>query len=124
MSKPTSKYINGDCYQAAGRILMNNPHTKEFVCPVLVHGTVTGTSGPHAGERFDHAWVEIPYINTESGMVYIAVIDRSNGRDMSIPDFLYYAIGKIDRSQAKTYNIKEANKLFCKTLSYGPWEGK
>lgn len=124
MTKPTSKYTHGDCYQAAGRILLNNSHTKEFIYPILVHGTVTGTSGPNAGKQYSHAWVEIPYIDTETGDLITMVIDRSNGRDLELPSDVYYAIGRIDRAGVKEYNMEEVGRMFAKHLSYGPWEGK
>ena len=69
---------NGDCYQAAGRLIMNFFGDKNHK---LVHGMVNG-QGALSGKRYGHCWVESR--NT--------VLDHSNGRKLEVPTKVYYAL--------------------------------
>ena len=102
----------GDCYQAAGRYMMDNclevDRCDELI---LVHGEVAG-QGPLEGLTFGHAWV------LDGGMV----IDKANGRDLQVPQVLYYAIGQIDYiGNTIEYTWEEARKHILEYEHWGPW---
>jgi hypothetical protein len=97
---------NGDCYQAAGRLIM------EYIGKgKLVHGMVNG-QGSLSSYRFGHAWVEVGS----------KALDHSNGKKKSIPKKVYYAVGKISPSECKYYKYKEAAKFMLSKGHWGPWE--
>ena len=96
----------GDCYQAAGRLIMDHMSKGK-----LVHGMVNG-QGSLDGIRFGHAWVEVGS----------KVLDHSNGKKKSISKKLYYAMGKINPSQCKYYKYKDAAKFMVDKGHWGPWE--
>ena len=98
----------GDCYQAAGRLIMNFMGEKRAK---LVHGMVNG-QGALKGIRFGHAWVEYGS----------KILDHSNGKKQEIPKAVYYALGDIKPSECKYYNGTEAAKWMLKTEHWGPWE--
>ena len=77
-------HSGGDCYEAAGKYMMDNCDVDGCEDLVLVHGEVGG-QGALDGVRFGHAWVE------KGG----TVIDKSNGRNINMPKFVYYAIGQV-----------------------------
>ena len=96
----------GDCYQAAGRLIM------EYISNgKLVHGMVNG-QGRLNGIRFGHAWVEV------GGKV----LDHSNGQKRSLPKEVYYALGRIKPSECKYYKYQDAAKLMASKGHWGPWE--
>ena len=120
----------GDCYEVSGKHMMEN-------CQVggcnltLVHGEVQG-QGPLSGIRYGHAWVE-------DGAT---VIDKSNGRNLTMPQAIYYAIGAIaspDMSKwgnpeslndpdlftggnLHKYTWEEARKKILDHGHWGPWD--
>tara|TARA_B100000287_G_C20498718_1_gene728210 strand:+ start:84 stop:515 length:432 start_codon:yes stop_codon:yes gene_type:complete len=96
----------GDCYQAAGRLIMAHMGKGK-----LVHGMVNG-QGRLDGIRFGHAWVEVGS----------KVLDHSNGKKKSLPKKVYYALGRIKPSQCKYYTGTEAAKWMVKSKHWGPWE--
>lgn len=96
----------GDCYQAAGRLIM-----KYIGKGKLVHGMVNG-QGPLKGIRFGHAWVEVGN----------NVLDHSNNKKQSIPKKLYYAMGRINPRECKYYDYGEAAKFMVDKGHWGPWE--
>ena len=104
----------GDCYEAAGKFIMDNcgfgnPDDCQFI---LVHGEVMG-QGPIAGIPFGHAWV----------LDGSTVIDKSNGRDISMPAQLYYAIGQIDSiDNIIEYPWEEARTKILDYGHWGPWD--
>ena len=120
---------NGDCYEAAGRYMMQECSLGNDDCSlVLVHGEVGG-QGPLEGVRYGHAWVE-------DGDT---VIDNSNGRDIRMPKMLYYMLGKlgqpdmekwgkspdaIDTSNANLhrYEWESARKKILDYAHWGPWD--
>lgn len=106
----------GDCYEAAAHYLMDHVLGMGVVNPNhnlrLVHGEVAG-QGPLEGTTFGHAWVEDGDI----------VIDRSRGRDIRMPKFLYYQIGRIDElNNIHVYTPEEARAKLMETKVYGPWD--
>ena len=106
---------NGDCYEAAGRFMMDNcsfgpPDCHGFT---LVHGEVMG-QGPLEGITYGHAWVLDPSMN---------VIDKSNGRNLVLPKQLYYSVGQIDSiGNVYEYTWDETRKLILRKEHWGPWD--
>lgn len=98
----------GDCYQAAGRLMMDFIGDDKAT---LVHGMVDG-QGALEGLRFGHAWVE--YGNK--------ILDHSNGKKQEIPKALYYKIGNVKSSDNKYYDGDEAMVWMLKKEHWGPWE--
>ena len=79
----------GDCYEAAVNYLLDHTLGMGVQNPNhdlrLVHGEVAG-QGPLEGKTLGHAWIE-------DGDT---VIDQSNGRDVCMPKWMYYQLGRID----------------------------
>ena len=98
----------GDCYQAAGRLIMNFFGDKGAK---LVHGMVNG-QGALKGLRFGHAWVE-------KGS---KILDHSNGKKQEMSKALYYALGDVKSSECRYYTGLEAAKWMSKKEHWGPWE--
>jgi len=96
----------GDCYQAAGRLIMGYIGKGR-----LVHGMVNG-QGSLKGIRFGHAWVEVGS----------NVLDHSNGKKKSMSKNVYYALGKINPGECKYYEYKDAAKFMVDKGHWGPWE--
>ena len=62
---------------------------------------------------FGHAWV------LDNG----TVIDKSNGRDLQLPQAFYYAIGGIDQiGNVIQYNWSEARAKILESGTWGPWD--
>jgi len=105
----TNREATGDCYEAAVKIMLldtPNPNLR------LVHGEVAG-QGPLEGVTLGHAWVE-------DGDV---VIDNTNGRNITMPKVVYYAIGRIDQiNNFHVYTTEEARTKVLSFLHYGPWD--
>lgn len=99
---------DGNCYEVAGNAALEAFIRGRDV--TVCHGEVSG-QGPLEGVRFGHAWIE------QGG----TVIDRSNGNNISMPVFAYYALGKIDPGQVDKYTAKEAVEMMQATGHYGPW---
>ena len=128
---------NGDCYESAGKYMMDLCTLASDHCDlILVHGEVTG-QGRLEGIKYGHAWVEKGDL----------VIDKSNGRDIEMPKFLYYQLGRIGEievdmsnwgqpgfssSNAATikggnihrYSWEEARQKILEYKHWGPWELK
>ena len=110
-TRPTAK---GDCYEAAGRFMMDECLMDPSCTLVLVHGEVAG-QGPLSGLTYGHAWV----LDGET------VIDKSNGRNLQIPKILYYALGGIDHiGNVHTYTWEQARKKIAQSKHWGPWDLK
>lgn len=104
----------GDCYEAAGKFIMNECMLGDADnCRyILVHGEVMG-QGPIAGISFGHAWV----------LDGSTVIDKSNGRDLTMPSQIYYAIGQIDSlDNIIEYSWEEARTKILDYGHWGPWD--
>lgn len=82
-SRPTAK---GNCYEAAGKYLLDACVANPKCGLTLVYGEVSG-QGPLEGLTYGHAWV----LDGDT------VIDVSNGRNLRLPRVVYYALGGIDR---------------------------
>ena len=113
MSRNT--HTDGDCYAAAATYLMEAPDEPNME-RWLVHGIVTGTGGPHKGQRFGHAWVE-----ECEGDVWF-VVDKANGKDHCVPRSMYYAIGQIDGEATAIYSSEDMIHKLVSTQHWGPWE--
>ena len=101
----------GDCYEAAAQYMMSRCMMGECNL-VLLHGEVMG-QGHLEGTTFGHAWV------LDGGNV----VDKSNGRDLQLPQQLYYAIGQIDNiGNVHEYTWEEARRMLVDFEHYGPWE--
>ena len=98
----------GDCYQAAGRLIINFMGDKRAR---LVHGMVDG-QGALKGLRFGHAWVEY------GGKV----LDHSNGKKHELPKQLYYSMGNVKPSECKYYTPRETTRKMMKHRHWGPWD--
>ena len=113
--KPRSKKATGDCYEAAFKFIMDEcnftpENSKRYI---LVHAEVMG-QGPLQGTTFGHAFVV-----KDSAVV----VDRSNGGNIEMPSFLYYAIGQIqDIGNEHQYTWEEARKKAVEIGTYGPWD--
>lgn len=105
---------NGDCYQAAGQYMMSKCQFDKFACDdmVIVHGEVMG-QGQLMGVTFGHAWIE------SNNMV----IDVSNGRNITLPIGIYYAIGMIGEiDNFIKYTWEEAREKITEFEHWGPWD--
>ena len=98
----------GDCYQAAGRLIMNFMGENKAK---LVHGMVNG-QGALKGIRFGHAWVEYGS----------KILDHSNGKKQEIPKQLYYSMGDINPRECKYYTGTKAAEWMVKSKHWGPWQ--
>ena len=105
----------GDCYEAAFKFIMDEcnftpENSKRYI---LVHAEVMG-QGEIEGTTFGHAFVVKDHA---------LVIDRSNGRNLEMPAFLYYAIGQInDIGNEHQYTWEEARQKALEIGTYGPWD--
>ena len=99
--------MTGDCYIVAAHLVVED-FTGELV---LVHGWPTLQCPPF--ERYGHAWVETP-----DGLV----IDRSNGRVVTMPAAVYYALGCIEQEECARYTREETLARLLEHEHYGPWE--
>ena len=114
---------HGDCYEAAGKYMMDNGRSGEWI---LVHAEVIG-QGQLEGIPYGHAFL----IHKPSGMVH----DYSNGRNIVFPKAVYYALGKIEERyiysgegyrerhpQIYEYDYEEAMSWISDFETWGPWE--
>ena len=109
-SKPNFSALprTGDCYSAAGRLVLSHRFMDEHPDAVLIHAAVVNT-GAHAGQLMGHAWVEA------DGMAF----DFANGGERCIPAVLYRSVGK--PTMIHEYTAKEARALMVETEHFGPW---
>lgn len=120
LAKQALEASGGDCYEAAGRYIMDRPFDKDLV---LVHGEVMGRGELH-GVWFGHAWIE-------SGD---EVIEVSNGKNIKMPKHIYYILGTIDqpyyqdgkmyppKNNVLKYTGTQAMDMFSKHETFGHWE--
>ena len=104
----------GDCYEAAGKFIMDECMLGDVVdCQyILVHGEVMG-QGPIEGTPFGHAWV----------LDGSTVIDKSNGRNLVLPMQIYYALGQIESiGNVHEYTWEEARTKILDYGHWGPWD--
>ena len=78
----------------------------------MVHGEVMG-QGTIAGIPYGHAWV----------LDGAKVVDKSNGRDIEMPQMIYYAIGQVDNiGNVIEYSWEEARTKILDYGHWGPWD--
>ena len=111
----------GDCFEAAGRWIMNNPGTDA----VLVHAEVMGR-GALQGVWFGHAWIE-------QGD---EVIEVAGGKNARLPKQVYYILGTINqpyyqdgkmnppKNNVLKYTRTQAMEKLAEFKTWGPWELK
>jgi|TARA_Y100000034_G_C6904889_1_gene419567 hypothetical protein len=105
----------GDCYEASAKFLMSklmlDPSSTKYL---LIHAEVAG-QGELDGITYGHGFV----LDTENDMV----IDVSNGRNLSLPRAVYYAIGRIDYiDNIHEYTYEEMSKKTLEYRHWGPWD--
>jgi hypothetical protein len=110
---PQTLCSGGDCFQSAGRTILNTHHpvmTREIR---LVHGRVTH---PGNKKRHGHAWTEIGDV----------VFDESNGKQYVGRKEHYYKVGKIrnEPGEYASYSHEEAMAKMAKHGNFGPWDLK
>lgn len=104
----------GNCYEAAGKFIIDNLLAGEAERYNLVHGEVMG-QGPLEGVQFGHAWI----VDTTTDNV----TDLSNGRNITLPRQIYYLLGQIDQiGNYHVYTAQEAKDMMTKYRNYGPWD--
>ena len=114
---PTMK--RGDCYESAGRVILDVFRTFNEEGIELVHGIVTGQGEETAGIRFPHAWVE----RTVTVGKHRLVICLDQTSDMKkIPRDYYYQVGEVVEDELVRYSVEEAAKLMVETQNFGPWD--
>ena len=115
----------GDCYEVHGRFMLDNFRDADDY--ILVHAEVIG-QGQLAGVPYGHCFLIHKATDT--------VMDMSNGRDIKLPRYVYYLLGKIDQSRyyddevglvERTpkifeYTREEAMNWMAETGTFGPWE--
>lgn len=101
---------DGDCFRVAANEVIYGDHQDGRVC----HGVVSG-QGRLKGVRFAHAWVEVDHDNKT------VVVDKSNGRAITVLRDLYYAIGEIDPTAVERYEKAEVLRHIQDTHQWGPW---
>ena len=100
----------GDCYEAAAKHMFENCVAECDL--ILVHGEVAG-QGSLEGVTYGHAWV------LDGG----TVIDRSNGRNLQLPQAIYYALGQIDQiGNTVQYSWSDVREKIMEYEHWGPWE--
>ena len=103
----------GDCYEAAGKYLMDECLFSGKGCALLlVHAEVTG-QGQIQDLKHGHAFV----LDGDT------VIDKSNGRDVQMPKAAYYALGQIG-DNLHEYTYEEFRRKILEYEHWGPWDLK
>lgn len=118
--------MSGDCFEVAGRLVIENPHW------TLCHGIAIGDGTANFGRRHWHAWCEydeviaLPPVDERpeelrdlADPTLIYVVDRSNGKDILIPAAIYYNVGRID--EVWYYSRKDAAVHMLAEGHWGPW---
>ncbi len=100
----------GNCYEVAGKYMMDQCLLNRGCKLILVHAEVTG-QGPIGGLKYGHAFI----LDGDT------VIDKSNGRNLKMPRDLYYAIGNI-RNNVHEYTFEEFRNKVLDHQTWGPWD--
>jgi transglutaminase-like putative cysteine protease len=107
--------VSGDCFAAAW--FGAKGLAADGVEVLVAHGLPRlAASGPHEGERFWHAWVEV---KVPAGAWH--VIDASNGLRVGMKRTAYYRAGRIDPEEVLRYTVAEAEALEVEWGHAGPW---
>jgi len=122
MSEPEAV---GDCYESACKFLLENCSTMQTL--TLVHAVCLLGGGPMEGQPFGHAWCEVTETNeVPENMAGIRsfdlvwCLDHSNGRDIRLPQALYYMGGR--PTQIHRYSPAEAREWLLRVEHWGHWE--
>lgn len=111
----------GDCFEAAGRWMMNNFSAGDDT--FLVHGEIRGR-GPLQDIWFGHAWIE-------QGD---EVIEVAGGKNIRMPKHIYYILGTIDqpyyqdrkmhppKNNVLKYTRLQTMEKLAEFKTWGPWE--
>ena len=99
----------GDCFEVAGRAMIDLTEEQEMYGMKLVHAYVYG-QGDLTGRRFEHAW-------NEQGDV---VLDNSNGNSVVLRKEQYYEAGGVV-GEAGAYASYDKEKSMINLLKHGHW---
>ena len=99
----------GDCFEVAGRTMIDLTEEQELSGMKLVHAYVYG-QGNLTGRRFEHAW-------NEQGDV---VLDNSNGGSVVLRKEQYYEAGGVV-GEAGAYASYDKEKSMINLLKHGHW---
>lgn len=104
----------GDCYEAAVNFVMDKCMFSGDCPYTIVHAEVAG-QGPLEGTNFGHAYV----VDKSTGNV----IDRSNGRSVTMPREVYEMLGSVSQiGNFHEYSWREARRKMIEYEHYGPWD--
>ena len=108
----------GDCFEVAYVLAASQNAIRGPLDPTwyVCHGEPIGRGRLNNGVRFAHAWVETTDVNGVP-----AVLDWSNGHQMTCSKDDYYRLGQIGEENVKRYSATEAVLLLALTGHYGPW---
>ena len=114
----------GDCFEAALSFVMTVPDD-ELPSYRVCNGEPIG-QGAIEGVRHAHAWVEHTVEVTWPGIEgykfpLVTVIDRSNGKDVSMLAQLYYKLGQIEPDEVVRYEVADARRMAVRHGHWGPW---
>ena len=106
---PEGTNTEGNCFEVAGRWMLDHGWRKEYRDAVLFHAEIGGQAHLE-GWRFWHAWIE------HDGVA----LDYSNGRDLELPVAFFRCLARAGREFR--YTMNEAARLMLKSEHFGPWE--
>ena len=103
----------GDCFEVAGRAMIDMTEEQETYGMKMIHAYVYG-QGELKGRRFPHAWVE-------QGDV---VLDNSNGNSIVMRKEQYYPLGGVveEKGAYASYDKEKTMINMLKHGHYGPWD--
>lgn len=119
----------GDCYEVSFHAMFG-----EFLLVPearLVHAVCLIGVGSHKDLPFGHAWIEVKTVvsipeglkipeGLPRSIEMVECVDLSNGRDIRIPNFLYYQGGR--PTQIHRYTRNEAVEKAHESGHSGPWD--
>lgn len=129
---------DGDCFLVAAHLATGFQEDLELQDGdevYVVHGLPVGRGDLNGGRRFWHAWIEvtrrvvIPDVPEAADMRRLLgesyeltfVVDRSQGRNVTMPREVYYGMGQLNDGYVWRYTPEEAIELLAVTQHYGPW---
>ena len=104
----------GDCFEVAGREMLNLPTEMEKAGYRMVHAIVRG-EGELKGRRFGHAFNKLGDV----------IFDNSNGKNVTMRRDNYFEQGSIDPKEKGAYVEYDKEKTMVNMLKYkhwGPWD--
>jgi len=106
--------MKGDCYEAAGKFIMDNGRGEFADDLVLVHAEINGRAKLD-GITLGHAWIE----NLSTGLA----IDASNDRFVVLPIDAYRKLAGVDGlGNEYRYTFEEFQMKVLDTEHWGPWD--